>query len=136
MQTSDRNDRRAAGRRHLTAASVVALCVAGIAATVATGPRMALAQSSGSGSSGSAGSGSASSASSPFARLFGGKPGTNSPVDLVFRVQGGDAGLERTLRNASVLTDTLAEGRLTGQDVLAAARAEYARLIAALYDNG
>ena len=141
MQTSDRNDRRAAGRRHLTAASVVALCVAGIAATVATGPRMALAQSSGSGSSGSgssgsAGSGSVSSASSPFARLFGGKPGTNSPVDLVFRVQGGDAGLERTLRNASVLTDTLAEGRLTGQDVLAAARADYARLIAALYDNG
>ncbi len=138
VQTSDRGGRRVAGRRHLTAASIAALCVAGIAAGVATGPRVAVAQSSGpAGSgSGSAGSGSVGSASSPFARLFGGRPGTNSPVDLVFRVQGSDPGLERTLRNASVLTDTLAEGRLTGQDILAAARADYARLVAALYDNG
>lgn len=92
---------------------------------------------SGSAGSGSAGSGSASSASSPFARFFGGGDRVaNSPVDLQFRVAGDDAALERRLRNVSLLTSALAEGRTTGQDVLAAARADYARLLGALYDEG
>lgn len=90
---------------------------------------------SGSGSSGSGGS--AGSASSPFARLFGGGDRVaNSPVDLQFRVSSGDAALERQLRNGSLLTASLAEGRTTGQDVLAAARADYARLLGNLYDAG
>ena len=90
-----------------------------------------------SGSSGSAGSGSAGSASSPFARFFGGGDAVaNSPVDLQFRISDSDAALERKLRNGSLLTGALAEGRTTGQDVLAAARADYARLLGILFDNG
>lgn len=91
--------------------------------------------SSGSGSSGSGGS--AGSASSPFARLFGGGDRVaNAPVDLQFQVSSGDAALERQLRNGALLTASLAEGRTTGQDVLAAARADYARLLGNLYDAG
>ena len=93
--------------------------------------------SSGSGSSGSGSSGSGSSASSPLARLFGGGDRVaNAPVDLQFRVSNGDAALERRIRNGSLLTAALAEGRTTGQDVLAAARGDYARILGNLYDDG
>ncbi|HMM07828.1 MAG TPA: BamA/TamA family outer membrane protein [Paracoccus solventivorans] len=81
--------------------------------------------------------GSGSSASSPFSGLFSGAdPVKNSPVDLQFRVSNGDTGLERQLRNASRITGALAEGRYTAQDVLAAARADYSRLLGLLYDEG
>lgn len=82
-------------------------------------------------------SGSGSSASSPFARALGGSDRVrNAPVDLVFRVTTGDADLEKKLRQSSLLTGALAEGRSDGQDMLAAARADYARLLGTLYDAG
>ena len=44
--------------------------------------------------------------------------------------------LERKLRQSSLITGALAEGRTSGQDVLAAARADYARFLGTLYDEG
>ena len=86
---------------------------------------------------GQSGSGSGSSASSPFSGLLSrGDPVANSPVDLQFRVSNGDEALERRLRNTSRITGALAEGRYTAQDVLAAARADYSRLLGLLYDEG
>ncbi|SDK48423.1 autotransporter assembly complex protein TamA [Paracoccus chinensis] len=86
---------------------------------------------------GQSGSGSGSSASSPFSGLFSrGDPVANSPVDLQFRVTTGDEDLERRLRNTSRITGALVEGRYTAQDVLAAARADYSRLLGLLYDEG
>lgn len=80
---------------------------------------------------------SSSPFSSPFAGLFGRGGGTsNSIVDLQFRVAGDDPALERRLRNASLLTAALNDGRSSGQDMLAAARADYARLLGNLYDAG
>ncbi|GGF62261.1 outer membrane protein assembly factor [Paracoccus acridae] len=76
----------------------------------------------------------AQSASSPFSGLFGGST-DEGPVDLQFRVQGADD-LDRPLRNASLISGALSEGRTTGQDVLAAARGDYARLLGNLYDRG
>lgn len=76
----------------------------------------------------------AQSASSPFSGLFGGRT-DEGPVDLQFRVQGADD-LDRPLRNASLISGALSEGRTTGQDVLAAARGDYARLLGNLYDRG
>ncbi|MFC3170112.1 MULTISPECIES: autotransporter assembly complex protein TamA [Paracoccus] len=73
--------------------------------------------------------------SNPFSGLFGGRDRTDGPVSLRFQVQGGE-GLDRTLRNASLITGALSEGRTTGQDVLAAARADYARILGNLYDQG
>lgn len=81
--------------------------------------------------------GSGSAASSPFSGLFSrGDPVANAPVDLQFRVTTGDTDLERRLRNTSRITGALVEGRYTGQDVLAAARADYSRLLGLLYDEG
>lgn len=81
--------------------------------------------------------GSASAASSPFSGLFGGgDPVKDGPVDLNVTVSDGDTALARQLRNASLVTGALQEGRYTGQDVLAAARADYARILATMYDNG
>ncbi|MBV0891957.1 BamA/TamA family outer membrane protein [Paracoccus sp. Z118] len=126
MQTNFGKNRPARGRAGFLGASAAAICVAGIGAAII-----------GSASAQSFGSGSIGSASSPFARLFGGgAPGTNSPVDLQFRIGGEDEGLERAIRNGSLLTGALQEGRVTAQDMLAAARADYARLLAILYDNG
>lgn len=86
---------------------------------------------------GQTGSGSGSSASSPFSGLFSrADPVANAPVDLQFRVTTGDTDLERRLRNTSRITAALVEGRYTGQDVLAAARADYSRLLGLLYDEG
>lgn len=76
----------------------------------------------------------AQSASSPFSGLFGGRE-DEGPVDLRFQVQGADD-LDRTLRNASLIAGALSEGRTTGQDVLAAARGDYARILGNLYDQG
>ena len=91
--------------------------------------------SSGSGS-GSGSSGSPSSASSPFGRLLGSDRVANAPVELIFQVTNGDTALQRRLRQTSLLTGALAEGRTDGQDMLAAARADYARLLGTLYDSG
>ena len=88
-------------------------------ATVLALPALALAQSS-----------------SPFSGLFGGGEQAESPVDLQFRVAGSDAEIERDLKNTSLLSGALTEGRITGQDLLAAARADYARILGALYDRG
>ncbi|WP_207100787.1 autotransporter assembly complex protein TamA [Paracoccus shandongensis] len=73
--------------------------------------------------------------SNPFSGLFGGQSEADGPVSLRFQVQGGE-GLDRTLRNASLISGALSEGRTTGQDVLAAARADYARILGNLYDQG
>ncbi|MCZ0961367.1 autotransporter assembly complex protein TamA [Paracoccus benzoatiresistens] len=73
--------------------------------------------------------------SNPFSGLFGGRDETDGPVSLLFQVQGGED-LEQRLRNASLISGALSEGRTTGQDVLAAARADYARILGNLYDQG
>lgn len=73
--------------------------------------------------------------SSFFSGLFGGKS-EESPVDLKFRVDGGDEKTERLLRETSLISASLGEGRISGQDMLAAARADYARLLGVLYDDG
>lgn len=79
-----------------------------------------------------------SSPFSGFSGLFGNRdPSEGTPVRLDFRIAGDDAeGLERTLRNASLITGALQDRRFTGQDILAAARADYARLLGTLYDLG
>lgn len=98
--------------------------VAGAAGALVVGAGLALAQSSS----------SISPSSSPFSGLFGGS--SESPLDLSFRVQGDEGGLERRVRNASLLFSAQEEGRITGQDVLAAARGDYARVLGLLYDEG
>ncbi|MDO5603753.1 MAG: autotransporter assembly complex family protein [Paracoccus sp. (in: a-proteobacteria)] len=88
------------------------------------------------------------SSSNPFAglsRLFGGgeRPVTDEsgqvigpPVQLDFRIIDGPDDLEQPLRSASLVATALAEDRATGQDVLAAARGDYARVLGVLYDRG
>ncbi|AXC48896.1 outer membrane protein assembly factor [Paracoccus suum] len=79
----------------------------------------------------------ASQSSSPFSGLFGDRDaGEGSPVKLTFNISGDDKTLEKTLRNGSLLTGSLRDKRYTGQDILAAARADYARLLGNLYDEG
>ncbi len=48
----------------------------------------------------------------------------------------GDAGLDRTLANASLLVAAQREGRTDAQDLMAAAHSDYARMLAALYEAG
>lgn len=79
-------------------------------------------------------SGSISPASSPFSRLFGGE--SESPVELDFQIAGDDGALEKRIRNASLIVSARDEGRITGQDILAAARGDYARILGTLYDAG
>lgn len=82
--------------------------------------------------------GAVAQSSSPFSglgKLFGGGD-AEKPVDLIIRVQGGDTDLENTIRNTSLIHGALDDGRFTGQDILAAARADYARVLGALYDQG
>lgn len=74
--------------------------------------------------------------SSPFSGLFGGGSKAESPVALDFRVGGDDGDLKKSIRNTSLISGALDEGRITGQDVLAAARADYARILGVLYDEG
>lgn len=71
----------------------------------------------------------------PFAGWFG-RADDDSPVNLQFAVAGDDGALERQLRNGSLIGGALTEGRVTGQDVLAAARADYTRILGILYDEG
>lgn len=75
--------------------------------------------------------------SNPLSRFFGDRDASaGTPVALDFQIQGGDKALERALRNASLLTGALQDKRFTGQDLLAAARADYARLLGNLYNDG
>ncbi len=114
------------------------------ALVLGTGAGMVLAQSSGSSSSGSSGSGSSSSAPSgssssapTFFGWFGGAKGNDaSPVDVDFQVNGGDDDLLKAIRNTSLLVSAQEEGRVTGQDMLAAARGDYARILGVMYDEG
>lgn len=85
-------------------------------------------------SSGPSSSSSMSPSSSPFSGLFGGSK--ESPVDLSVSVQGGDKSLETEITNVSLIKGALDEGRVTGQDVLASARGDYARILGTLYDRG
>ncbi|MTH80241.1 autotransporter assembly complex protein TamA [Paracoccus aestuariivivens] len=82
--------------------------------------------------------GSSSSSSSPFSGLFGGKAEGNegSPVDINISVAGTDENLQPAIRNTSLLLSAQSEGRVTGQDMLAAARGDYARILGVLYDEG
>lgn len=74
--------------------------------------------------------------SSPFSGWFGGGSRAESPVSLDFRIAGDEGDLERAVRNTSQVAAAITEGRITGQDILAAARADYARILGALYDKG
>jgi translocation and assembly module TamA len=55
---------------------------------------------------------------------------------LEFRMAGDDADLKAAAEQASLLTTLKAEGGATPQDLLAAARADYGRILAALYARG
>lgn len=55
---------------------------------------------------------------------------------LEFNVAGGDADVESALRGASLLLAAQAEGTANAQDLFASARAEYGRLVGALYAIG
>ena len=74
--------------------------------------------------------------SSPFSGLFGGSSESEGPVALDVQVASGDEGLTRQIRQSLLLTGALNEDRTTGQDVLAAARGDYARILGLLYDQG
>ncbi|MDT1063118.1 autotransporter assembly complex family protein [Paracoccus sp. CPCC 101403] len=83
-------------------------------------------------------SGSSSSASSsPFSGLFGRKDNNEgSAVDLSFQIGGRDDDILPAVRNTSLLLGAQKDGRVTGQDMLAAARGDYARILGVLYDEG
>ncbi|MDO5632569.1 MAG: autotransporter assembly complex family protein [Paracoccus sp. (in: a-proteobacteria)] len=74
--------------------------------------------------------------SNPFSGLFGGRSEPEGAVSLNWQIAGRDDALDRSLRNTSLIAGALREDRATGQDILAAARADYARLLGALYDLG
>lgn len=81
--------------------------------------------------------------SSPFSGWFsrddqnGAADGQDGPtVDLDIEIAGDNAPLGRAIRNSSITRGALEEDRATGQDVLAAARADYARILGTLYDKG
>lgn len=74
--------------------------------------------------------------SSPFSGLFGGDSQAEGPVALEIRVAGEEEGLDNKIRNTSLVAGALGEDRTTGQDVLAAARGDYARILGLLYDEG
>ena len=88
------------------------------------------------------------SSSNPFAgisRIFRGsdEPVTDEdgrvlgpPVELNVVIVNGDEELGRPVRNASLVSSALDEDRNTGQDVLAAARGDYARALGVMYDEG
>jgi translocation and assembly module TamA len=106
-------------------AGAAAACVLG------AGSVAAIAQSSDSASSKRPG------ISSWFSGMFGGAKGNEgSPVDLDFRISGDRDSLLGELRTTSLLVSAQDEGRVTGQDMLAAARGDYARLLGVLYDHG
>jgi translocation and assembly module TamA len=53
-----------------------------------------------------------------------------------FRVAQSDPGVEAALRAASLVLEAEREGRVSAQDIFAAAQADYQRLLAALYASG
>jgi len=55
---------------------------------------------------------------------------------LDFKVSGGDSALAKDLRAASLLVSAQTEGTTEAQDLFGAARAEYGRLVGALYAQG
>ena len=59
-----------------------------------------------------------------------------SAQEVDFRTPGADGGLADDLRDASLVLFTLSDGAVPAQDVVAAARAEYGRLLSALYEAG
>lgn len=64
-------------------------------------------------------------------------PGQVNALDqLDFAVAGDDAEVEQALRGASLLLAAQAEGTTNAQDLFASARAEYGRLVGALYAMG
>ena len=56
--------------------------------------------------------------------------------EVIFRAPSADRALEASLRAASLVLMTLREGAVPAGDVVAAARAEYGRLLGALYQAG
>ncbi len=56
--------------------------------------------------------------------------------DVTFRAPGASEDLVEDLRGASIVLSTIAEGPVPATDVMAAARAEYGRLLGALYAAG
>lgn len=75
--------------------------------------------------------------SSPFSGLFSRDSTSEGPVKLDVRVAGEDGeSLKRTISNSSLISSALSEDRTTGQDILAAARGDYARILGVLYDEG
>lgn len=81
----------------------------------------------------------------PFGRWFGrgdqdgaGQTGgsDSQPVSLRVQILDGDSKLAKPIRAGSLLVAALAENRTTGQDILAAARGDYARVLGTLYDQG
>ena len=90
----------------------------------------------------------AQSSSNPFSGISGlfsrsEKPVTDEngrvlgpPVDLSVVVVDGDEDLKTPIQRASLVAGALDENRNTGQDVLAAARGDYARALGVMYDEG
>lgn len=88
------------------------------------------------------------SSSNPFAkisRLFGKGDAVVTSGDgtvlgpkaqLDVQVVDGDPDLAKPVRAASLVAGALAEDRSTGQDLLAAARADYARVLGVMFDQG
>jgi translocation and assembly module TamA len=74
--------------------------------------------------------------SSPFSGLFGGGSEAEGPVALEVNVAGDDDTLARQVRQTSLVAGALDEDRVTGQDIFAAARGDYARILGLLYDEG
>ncbi|CAM3161430.1 autotransporter assembly complex family protein [Paracoccus nototheniae] len=86
------------------------------------------------------GGGALAQSSSPFSGLFGGGSRAEGPVALDVQVSGDEGGedgaLTRRIRQSLLVTGALDEDRTTGQDILAAARGDYARVLGLLYDEG
>jgi translocation and assembly module TamA len=70
------------------------------------------------------------------ALLSGLAAAASAQATLEIAVTGGDAELEEALRAASLLVQAEDEGTDDPQELLAAARADYARLVAVLYEEG
>jgi translocation and assembly module TamA len=56
--------------------------------------------------------------------------------DLSVSVEGGDDDLTKSVRAATILRDLRNRDENSAQDILGAARADYARVVSALYENG
>ncbi|MDO5647023.1 autotransporter assembly complex family protein [Paracoccus sp. (in: a-proteobacteria)] len=80
--------------------------------------------------------GAVAQSSNPFSGWFSRDTASTSAVALDLNVAGDDGGLERAIRNASLIRSALDEDRSTGPDLIAAARADYARILGVLYDEG